>query len=134
MATPPAQIKQPTLYELSGDGLQITYMTTSLTGDPQFYYHDASESKVFTGDQIRTTVEPELGTLVSVVIRLTVDAGSTTFTLLVPRVSLRLSDSVPITTVGITTLHKFSIIGPPHGQSDFYTPHRLQGTAAFVVF
>ncbi|QBR71375.1 hypothetical protein CU048_08875 [Beijerinckiaceae bacterium] len=125
--------QKPNLFELSGYGLQVTYSLSSFEGPPQFNFHDATQSKLFKGDQIRT-VETELGTLVSVTINLTVDSGSTTFTLVVPSVNLRGTESVQIETVGITTLHKTSIIGPPNGQTDFYTVQALRGTAAKVAF
>jgi hypothetical protein len=125
--------KQPNLFELSGDGIQVTYSSSSFDGKPKFTYHDAHQVKSFSGDliQVATTI---LGTLVSVVINQTVDAGSTTFTVLLPRVNLNLSDIANISTVGITALHKMSIVGAPNGQTDFYTVHPLQGTAAYVVF
>lgn len=129
----PSRTKQPNLYEVSGYGTQITYSTTSVSGQPLFNYQDTHQSKLFIGDQIRTEAT-ELGTLVSVVLQEVPDAGSTAFTLVVPRVNLRQFDTVNITTIGITTLHKTSIAGPPHGQTDFYTVHSLQGTASLVTF
>jgi hypothetical protein len=133
MANAATTTKQPNLYELAGDGIQITYSTTSLSGQPQFNYHDANVSRNYSGSQIQA-VDTEAGTVVSVVTVLTVDSGSTTFSVLIPRVNLRFSDSANINTYGITALHKFSIIGLPSGQQDFYTTHQMQGTAAFVVF
>jgi hypothetical protein len=128
----PPTLKTPNLFELAGDGISVSYSTTSFGGKPVLSYHDAFQSKSFVGDQIRT-VETEIGTLVTVTIFLTVDSGSTTFTILIPAVNLRTSDSVQISTFGITTLHRFSIIGPPQGQTESYTTHRLSGTASFVV-
>jgi hypothetical protein len=122
---------QPTLYELSGRGIHVTYSTTSLQGKPLFNYHDAFQVKNFSGDEIQT-VDTILGILVTVFLIRTVDTGSTTFTLLVPRVNLPPSNSANITTEGITTLHKFSII-PLQGQTELYTVHPLHGTARFVV-
>ncbi|MEW6641124.1 MAG: hypothetical protein AB1586_11515 [Pseudomonadota bacterium] len=133
MSTASSAPKHPNLYELAGGGLQITYSSTSFDGKPRFNYHSASLNRLFVGDQIRST-ETELGILVSVVIQETADAGSTTFTVLIPRVNLRLSDSAPIATDGITALHRGSIVGQPNGQLDFYTVHPLLGTAAFVLF
>jgi hypothetical protein len=124
---------QPTLYQLSGGGIHISYTTTSLQGQPQFNYHDAVQAKNFTGKEIQS-VDTILGTLVTVYLIQTIDAGSTTFTLLIPRVNLPPSNVASITTEGITTLHKFSIVGPPQGQTEIYTVRSLQGTAAFVVF
>ncbi len=132
-ANPPV-VKQPNLYELSGEGLHITYSTTSFGGVPMFTYQDGSQSKQFTGSQIRT-VQTEIGTLVTVTTFLTVDSGSTTFTLLIPTVNLRSSDSVAISTDGIQTVHRFLVIGPPlQGQTELYTVYPLTGTASFVFF
>jgi hypothetical protein len=125
--------KQPTLYELSGHGIHVSYATSSLTGQPQFTYHDAFLAKTFSGNQIQT-VDTVLGKLVTVFLVQTVDSGSTTFTLLVPSINLPPSNIANVTTEGITTLHRFSIVKPPQGQTETYTVHRLHGTAQFVEF
>jgi hypothetical protein len=119
---------QPNLYELSGNGILVTYATTSFGGQPQFYYQDALQSKSFSGQDIQT-VETVLGRLVMVFLVRTVDSGSTTFTLIVPNVSLPASNSS-----SITTLHRFLIVKPPQGQIENYTFHQLTGTASFVAF
>lgn len=124
---------EPNLYEVHGHGIHVTYSTTSITGKPLFNYHDAAQSKNFSGDQIQVQ-ESILGKLVSVFLMRTIDGPSTSFTLLVPNVRLPPSDSANISTEGITTLHKFSIIGPPVGQTELYTVHPLHGTARFVAF
>jgi hypothetical protein len=130
----PPVVRQPNLYELSGEGIHITYSTTSFGGVPLFTYQDGSQSKQFTGSQIRT-VQTEIGTLVTVTIFLTVDSGSTTFTVLIPAVNLRSTDSVAIRTDAIATVHRFLVIGPPlQGQTELYTVYPLSGTASFVVF
>src|SRR5579884_1438443 len=92
--------KKPNLYQVSGDGIHVTYSTSGFDGKPHFSYQDATRNESFTGDGIRT-VQTEIGTLVTVTIRLTIDSGSTSFTLFVPNVNLRFGDSVPITTEGI---------------------------------
>jgi hypothetical protein len=122
-----AVARQPTLYELSGNGILVNYSTSSLAGQPQFFYQDAFQSKQFSGKDIQT-VDSVLGKLVTVFLVRTVDTGSTTFTLLPP------SNFSNIATEGITTLHKFSIVKPPLGQSEIYTFHQLTGTASFVEF
>jgi hypothetical protein len=132
-ATASAPGKHPNHYELSGDGISVIYSTTSFGGRPMLSYHDKSQSRSFVGDQIRT-VDTEIGTLVTVTLFLTPDSGSTTFTLLIPEVNLRASDSAPISTYGITTLHRLTLIGPPlQGQTELYTMDALQGTASFVL-
>jgi hypothetical protein len=124
----------PNLYELSGNNLHITYSTTSLDGKPHFTYQDAQQTLNFRGDDIRATAT-EIGTLVSVTTRRTVDTGSTTFTVLIPNVGLDPAQPAHIRTEGITTLHRFSVIPAfNHGQKDIYTVVPLSGTARFVMF
>ncbi|WP_426436838.1 hypothetical protein [Bradyrhizobium genosp. P] len=124
---------EPNLYELSGHGIHVTYSTTSITGKPAFSYHDGSQTKTFIGDEIQIQTSM-LGTLVSVFLMRTIDGPSTSFTVLLPGVRLTGPEVVNISTEGITTLHKFAIFGPPPGQTELYTVHRLQGTARFAVF
>jgi hypothetical protein len=122
---------KPTIYELHGAGIHVSYSTTSFSGKPLFTYHDAFQLKNFSGDQINA-VQTEIGTLVTVVIHMTIDSGSTTFSLLIPNVILPPSNVASISAEGITTMQKFSI-PPPVGQTQFYTVHKLHGTASFVV-
>jgi hypothetical protein len=130
-ALPP---RTPNYYQVSGDGITVTYSTTSFLGGPHFQYQQGSINKTFSGNQIQVTNVPLLGTVVSVVVNLTVDSGSTSFSLLIPRVNLGTSFAVDISTVGITTEHKFSIVGPIAPQSDLYTSHVMTGKARFVFF
>ena len=123
---------QPNLFELSGGGIHITYSTTSLQGQPHFSYHDFLQVKNFTGNQIKT-LQTDIGTLVTVVIHMTVDSGSTTFSVLLPHVNLPPSNLANINAEGITTLHRFSIF-PIHGQTEFYTVRAMHGTARHVLF
>ncbi|HEY6307227.1 MAG TPA: hypothetical protein VI488_12300 [Candidatus Angelobacter sp.] len=125
------------MYQLTGGHLHIAYSTTSINGQPHFTYQDGSLSLSFTGDQIRQT-KTEIGTLVSVTIHMTVDSGSTAFSLLVPAVNLT-SPSSPspatIHTIGITTAHRFSVVPAANqGQTELYTTTELSGTASAVVF
>ena len=124
---------QPTIWNLSNTttGLQVSY---SVAG-PNLHYHQGAVVKDFTGNQIRVAEAPDLGTLVSVTIQMVVDSGSTTFTMLLPIVNLpappALPAAVPVTTDGITTLHRFStVLALQHGQQEFYTVTPLQGTAS----
>ena len=126
---------QPNLYILSGGGIHVTYSTSGIDGKPHFSYQSAVISKTFSGDQIRVAHSDDLGTLVSVTIVLTVDSGSTSFTLLVPRVNINTGEALTITTEGITTHHRFSIVPAfLHGQLDTYSVRQLTGTAQHVVF
>src|SRR6516164_7651491 len=97
----------PDFYQLSGDGISITYSPSAGPVRPHgggiFTYHDGHRALNFSGDQIRRVDTPDLGSIVSVTLLLTVDAGSTTFSVLLPAVNLpnRLGASAPIQTVGI---------------------------------
>jgi len=118
-AAPALPIKAPDMYQLQGAQLHITYSTTSFDGKPRFVYQDATE----------------IGTLVTVTIRMTIDTGSTSFTLLVPTVNLGPSNHATIHTEGITTIHRFSIIPMfNQGQTELYSVSPLTGTASFVIF
>src|SRR5436853_7639761 len=101
--------KEPSLYQLQGHGLHVTYSTSGIDGKPHFAYQDAHQSLQFSGSQIRS-VPTEIGALVTVTIRKTVDSGSTSFSLMVPTVNLGASNQSHIRTFGITTIHKFSIV------------------------
>jgi len=131
---PPAGLRLPNLYQLHGEKLKISYSTSSIRGTPLFSYQDAHQSLNFHGEEIRTTTT-DLGTLISVTIRKTIDAGSTTFTLLLPRVNLQQTITASITTEGITTEHRFSTVPLQNrGQLDNYTMTHLTGSAQSVVF
>ena len=125
----------PNLYNLHGPNISVSYITAGIDGKPRFSYHDSSRTLQFTGDQIRTA-PTEIGTLVTVTLHMTVDTGSTSFTLLVPTVNLdQTHKSAHITTEGITTLHRFSVIPALNrGQTELYTVVKMTGTAQSVVF
>jgi hypothetical protein len=124
---------QPTTWNLSNTatGLQVSYSNAG----PNLHYHQGAVVKDFTGNQIRVAEVPDVGTLVSVTIQMMVDSGSTTFTMLLPRVNLpappALPAAVPVTADGVTTLHRFStVLALQHGQQESYTVTPLQGTAS----
>ena len=123
------------MFTLAGGGLHVSYSTSGIDGKPHMSYQDATRSLSFTGDEIRI-MEGDLATVVSVYIVRTIDAGSTSFSLLVPRVNLAASfGSTPIHTDGITTHHPFSLLPAQNlGQRDFYTVTALHGTASQVAF
>ena len=140
---PQTKFVAPNLWSLSGGGIYVRYWTFTLgpirQGDepPHFTYHDSHRTLSFHGNEIRSVDVPDLGTLVSVTLVLTVDTGSTTFTVLLPRVNIVSqgpSTSVPVSTEGIRTVHA-GPLGPPfgQGQGEFYTLISLTGTAAHVA-
>jgi len=122
----------PELYQLGSGQLQVSYTASGTDGQPQFTYVDGQQRLDFEGDEIRTSA-CALGTLVTVPLRVTVDSGSTTFTLIVPNVNLDTRDSAPVATQGITTAHDFSVLrNADEGQNDRYTFTALSGTARFA--
>jgi hypothetical protein len=121
----------PNAYQLQGPQLSIGYFTGVASGLGPFFYQDAHQTVVFQESEIRT-VASELGTLVTVTIRRVIEFGSTTFTLLVPNVTLNGLGPVTISTVGITTLHRLLVFPGLHGQTELYTVSSLTGTASFI--
>jgi hypothetical protein len=97
---PQARFVQPTTWILAGGGVQVRY---SVAG-PNFQYQDSQRILDFTGQEIRVVDVPDVGTLVSVTIVLTVDSGSTTFTVLLPRVNLPAPPALPAA-VPVVTRH-----------------------------
>jgi hypothetical protein len=123
---PGSQFVQPNLWNLTGHGIQIRYSTTG----PTLHYQDASRNLNFTGQEIRAVNVPDVGTLVSVTVFLTIDSGSSTFTVLLPRVNVAATKgaSAPVSTYGITTGHHFSILPAfQHGQQESYSLTPLTG-------
>jgi hypothetical protein len=125
----------PNLYQLHGGGIVVNYATTGIDGKPHFQYHHGAVAKAFVGTDEIEAVETALGTVVSVTIFITVDSGSTSFSVLIPRINATAGQSTTVSTEGITTTHRFSVVPAfDHGQLDGYTVTALQGTAEIAVF
>ena len=124
----------PNLYQLRGQHLHVTYTTTSIDGHPTLSYQDAHLAKSFRGDEIRA-VECDLGTLVSVTLRMTVDVGSTSFSLFIPRMRVVPATNTALNTYGVTTIHSTPFAPQvSQGQLDTYSIVALHGTAEAVDF
>jgi len=127
---------QPNFYELSGHGIDVTFVPVGLGGRPHFSYQDAQRSVQFTGDQIRTVEVADLGTWISVTLVLTPDSGSTTFSVLLPHVNLdnHRGSSAAVHTDGITTHHRFSLVPQLlRGQLERYHVTPMHGTASLAI-
>jgi hypothetical protein len=127
--------RSPNLFHLQGHGLHVTYSTSGLDGKPHLTYQDAHQTLNFFGDDIRA-VPTEVGTLVTVSIRRTVDTGYTSFSVLIPDVNLPAgSNSAMVSTEAITTIHRFSVIPAFNtGQLETYSFTALVGNASQVAF
>lgn len=125
---------EPNHYALSGPGpLLVIYATTGLGGKPQLTYHDPQRTIQFSGEKVRRLDSGDVGALVSVTTVQTEDTGSTSFSVLIPRVTLQNGQPAHIQTLGVTTVHRLTIDTPPaHGQLDTYQVHHLSGTASVV--
>lgn len=125
---------QANIFNLSSGQIHVTYSTGALGSKQSLVYQDAHQTRQFNGDQLRK-VATDAGDVISVTLQLTVDFGSTTFSLLVPRVNVDLNQSVNINTLGITALHRFSLIPAlNHGQLDTYSVTDLKGIASARTF
>ena len=135
MATIDNGSAQPNLFELTGEYTRITYSTTSITGQPQFHYHDQKRDVNVTGDEIRL-LETEIGTLVTVTLEVIPDLHTLTVSLLVPEINLNEGNESPLSTQAILTTHRTSIGGPGlvEGQLQTYEVVALEGTASLVDF
>jgi hypothetical protein len=122
-------------FSLSGHGIHVDFSTTSFTGKPQLNYHDSVRTISFQGDEIRISEDPDLGSVVSVTLNITVDVGSTSFSVLIPHVSVSgIGGSAPVSTYGITTTHK-TPFAPQlvRGQREIYHVTHLTGSADHIV-
>ena len=126
---------KPNLYTLHGGGIHVSYSTSGFDGKPHFTYQDVHGSQSFSDTQINVAGTP-IGDVVTVTIRRTVDAGSTSFSVLIPTVNLTgLGHPEHIHTDGITTIHRFSIVPAfNQGQTELYHFTPLSGTAEQVAF
>src|SRR5690349_2454024 len=123
-------IEQPNFFNLSGRGVTITLLLGGITGQPVLTYHDAHHATNFTGDEV-TLEDTALGQLVSVTTVKSIDAGYTVFSLVIPRINLS-GGHHHVETIGITSTHRTTLIGPGHGQLSSYHVTRLHGTASQV--
>jgi hypothetical protein len=146
-ATPSAALPEspvhPNMYSLRADGVEISYATSSLTGEPtfSFSYEDEEIEVAATGDEITTMpVTPgagwPLGTLIAVYVDAAPDAWARTLTLMLPDINLDEGRETPFTTFALLTRHLTSIAGPDlvMGQLQEYELIPLHGMAQAVMF
>jgi hypothetical protein len=121
------------LFELSCDGTQVTYSTTSLTGQPQLHYSGPEGDLSFSGDAIdaRST---KLGTEVTVTLESVPDLHTITFTLLLASFRLDADLEAEFETLAIKTTNHTTIAGPPVGPGQSYAAIALHGVAKSVAF
>jgi hypothetical protein len=121
-------------YDLHGQNVTVVYGEAGADGKPYLNFTNTELSLAFKGNQIRVIQNTDVGKLVSVSLRMTIDAGSTSFTLLLPKTIVAKGQgvSVSVKTFGITTIHRAAVIPILRaGQDDLYTTVALSGSASF---
>ena len=100
-------------YVFEAQDLKITYLVSGFQGLPYLNYQDSAQTLSFKGTEIRAA-ETEIGSLVTVTLKLTLDAGSTSFSVLIPAITLANTQAEEtFKTVGVPTVHKTALVGPP---------------------
>jgi hypothetical protein len=127
---------QPNRYLLqSADGkAKVDYETTSFIGQPVLNLTQSpGPIRHFAGSQIRT-LNTEIGILVSVTTHLTVDAGSTSFSVLIPAITLTsIHDHQSFSTDAVITRHSGPNSVPLTGVHETYQFIPMSGEANFVL-
>lgn len=127
-------VREANRFTLTGrNDTQITYSTTTLTGEPQLSYHDKTRDQSFSGDDITVTASP-LGTLVTVTLEVIADLSTLTATLVLPGINLRDRKKVRFRTLAILTTNLTTIGGPQlvTGPLQTYEVVKLRGVAQHV--
>ncbi|MDX6682793.1 MAG: hypothetical protein QOG94_2832 [Solirubrobacteraceae bacterium] len=132
-ADAPQQTHPPNQFHLHGGHLSVSYFPNGFgppttAGPIVLTYQDAHHAASFRRDDVNVVDAGALGTVATVVLVPDHDQGSTTFSLIVPRVAVPAGQSVPIHTDAITAMHKGFII--LMGQDQTYTVTALRGTAS----
>ena len=134
-ATPTAVT--PNLFTFSGrrDDTQVTFSTTSITGEPQFSHHDDTRDVSATGDEI-TVERTVLGTSVTVTLEAVPDLHTVTATLVLPDLGGLSGPVTHFATFLVLTENRTSIGGPAliTGALQRYTVVKGRGTAQQVAF
>jgi len=119
---------------MRGKGLNITYETTSFSGQPQLIYERGESSLTFRAKDIRQS-NSEIGQQVTVTVEQIPDNHITTLTLLLPAVNLE-GNETPFRSIAIFTNHRTSIGGPGmvKGALQTYQVEDLAGMATKVFF
>ena len=119
-------------FRLSGEGVEITYVTNGQDGKPHFTYKDAEYDRSYVGDEIRIQ-QSELGSLVTATLRYLPDAWSKTVTLIVPGVWGVRDLGADVETPAIKCLHSMTMVPQP-GAAESYEVILLKGSVQSTIF
>ena len=118
-------------FTLKGHDVEITYTFGANPSFPALNYKQGSISKSFLPSEIHTD-NTELGQLVTVTLELTIDSGSTTFSLFLPSLQVPMGQSVDFSSIGIYKESRGPVISP-HQQTITWRTIHLHGSAQTVV-
>jgi hypothetical protein len=119
----------------SSDGkTKVEYETSNIVGQRSLNLTEGpGPIRNFSGSQVRV-LDSEIGTIISVTTRITVDTGSTSFSVLLPSISLKsISDREAFNTEAIVTTHSGPLSIPFNGVHEKYHFIPLKGEASFVL-
>jgi len=119
----------------SSDGkTKVDYETISFIGQPILNLTQGpGPIRHFAGSQIRA-INTEIGTLVTVTTQITIDTGSTSFSVLIPAITLTsISDNKSFATEAILTSHSGPNSVPVTGVHETYQFIPMKGHADFVI-
>jgi hypothetical protein len=122
------------IFEFTGEDVQISYSARGPFIDqpglqPTITYQDSDKTLTFSGDQIRTQ-QSEMGSLVSVTLLPSVDAGATILTILLPSIHMGDMAEQPFETFAIVS-KSFGML-PRVGASQVYNVMQLNGVGRFM--
>lgn len=115
--------------------VDVDYETSSFIGQPvlNLTLGPGGPIRHFSGSQIRSC-NTEIGTLVTVTTQMTVDTGSTSFSVLIPAISLTgIGDQKSFTTDVVITTHSGPNSAPSAGVHETYQFIPMKGQATFVA-
>lgn len=119
-------------FELQGDGVQITYSTTSITGRALLHLNGPEGDLSFSGNEIET-LPSALGDEVTVTLDTVPDLHTITLTLLLPSFKLPDDGDAGFETLAIKTINHTTIAGPPTGPAQSYEALAMHGVAKSVI-
>ncbi len=135
-ATPAEAHQRPNSYRLRGDGMEITYASSSYSGEPTFALGGPATDVRFRGDEIQTEETDTLGRLVSVMTDAVADGYTDWLTLLIPPINVTPGEPASFSTVAIKTRRLTTIAGPDmiDGALQTYEVIPLEGMAELLLF
>jgi hypothetical protein len=124
-------VVQPNVYTLTGGNITFTYHKNNFLGGPFVTYTDPTGTKTFFGSAVRV-LDVGIGTLVTVTTHMTIDAGGTEFSVLLPLIELPSPTATQnFQTDGVATRYAGPDSFPVTGVRETYDFIPMNGTARF---